>query len=99
MPDMQAIMDSMARKRYQSKIDMTDTYEQICIEPECIKHSGFSTPYGTFESNVMQQGDCNALSMFQWVLTWVFCDRIGLDVHVWFNDIFIGMDSIQEHNN
>jgi len=65
MPDMQAIMDSMVRKRYCSKIDMTDAYEQICIQPECIEHSGFSTPYGTFESNVMQQGDCNAPSTFQ----------------------------------
>src|SRR5260370_23259650 len=78
---------------------MTGTYEQIHIEPECIKHSGFSTPYGTFESNVMQQGDCNALSTFQQVLTWVFCDRIGLDIHVWFDDIFIGTDTIQEHND
>src|SRR5260370_6340328 len=65
MPDMQAIMDSMVRKRYHSKIDMTDAYEQIHIQPECIEHSGFSTPYGTFESNVMQQGDCNAPSTFQ----------------------------------
>ena len=44
-------------------------------------------------------GGHNALSTFQWVLTWVFHDRIRLDVHVWFNDIFIGTDSIQEHNN
>ena len=72
MPNMQAIMDNMARKTYCSKIDMTDAYEQIHIEPECIKFSGFSTPYGTFESNVMQQGDCNAPSTFQRVLTWVF---------------------------
>jgi len=65
MPNMWAIMDSMARKKYRSKIDMTDAYEQICIEPEYIKYSGFLTPYGTFESNVMQQGDCNAPSTFQ----------------------------------
>src|SRR5260370_39910946 len=77
---------------------MTDTYEQIHIEPECVKHSGFSTPYGTFELNVMQQGDCNALSTFQHVLTWVFHDQIGMDIHIWFNGIFIGMDMIQEHN-
>jgi len=44
---------------------MTDAYEQIHIQPECIEHSGFSTPYGTFKSNVMQQGDCNAPSTFQ----------------------------------
>src|SRR6266478_10217990 len=68
------------------------------MEKDCIKHTGFATPYGTFESNVMQQGDCNAPSTFQHVLTWVFHDQIGLDVHIWFNDIFIGMDTIQEHN-
>src|SRR5260370_17518446 len=77
---------------------MIDPYEQIHIELDCIKHSGFSTPYGMFESNVMQQGDCNAPSTFQCVLTWVFCDHIGLDVHIWFNDIFIGTNTIQEHN-
>ena len=98
MPNMRAIMDSMAQKNYHSKIDMTDAYEQICIEPDSIKYSGFSTPYGTFESNVMQQGDCNAPSTFQIVLMWVFHERIGLDVHVWFDDIFIGTNTIQEHN-
>ena len=46
----------------------------------------------------MQQGDCNAPSTFQCVLTWVFHDQIGMDIHVWFDDIFIGMDTIQEHN-
>src|SRR5260370_12012166 len=84
MPNMQAIMDSMARKRYRSKIDMTDAYEQICIEPEYVKYSGFSTPYGTFESNVMQQGHCNAPSTFQRGLTSVFNDQIRLHVHVCF---------------
>src|SRR5260370_40666736 len=69
MPDMWAIMDCMARKKYRSKIDMTDAYEQIQIELDCIKYLGFSTLYGTFESNVMQQGDCNAPSTFQCVLT------------------------------
>src|SRR5260370_24094676 len=77
---------------------MMDAYKQIHIEPDCIKYSGFSMPYSTFESNVMQQGDCNAPSTFQHVLMWVFCDWIGLDVHVWFDDISIGMNTIQEHN-
>ena|SRR5260370_10843431 len=65
MPNVWAIMDCMARKSYCSKIDMMDVNEQIHIEPEYIKYSGFLTPYGTFESNVMQQGDFNALSTFQ----------------------------------
>src|SRR5258705_13434181 len=77
---------------------MTDAYEQIRIEPDCVQYSGFATPYRTFESNVMQQGDCNAPSTFQRVLTWVFRERIGMDVHAWFDDIFTGTNTIEEHN-
>ena len=98
MPNMRYLMDCMAHCKYWSKIDMTDAYEQICIEPDCIKHTGFSTPYGTFESNIMQQGDRNAPSTFQHVLTWVLHDRIGMDVHAWFDDIFTGTNSVEDHN-
>jgi len=54
LPDMHYLMDCMAHKNYHSKIDMTDTYKQIHIEADCVQYSGFATPYGTFESNVMQ---------------------------------------------
>ncbi len=98
LPDMRYLMDSMAQKRYQSKINMTDAYEQIHIETDCVQYSRFATPYGTFESNVMQQGDCNAPSTFQWVLTWVFHDRISMGIHAWFDDIFTGTSTVKEHN-
>ncbi len=98
MPDMHYLMDCMACHKYHSKINMTDAYEQIRIEPDCIQYTGFAMPYGTFESNVMQQGDCNAPSTFQQVLTWVFCDWIGMDVHAWFDDIFTGTNTVKEHN-
>src|SRR5258708_8403294 len=77
---------------------MTDAYEQIRIEPDCVQYSGFATPYRTFESNVMQQGDCNAPSTLQRVVAWVFRERIGMDVHAWFDDIFTGTNTIEEHN-
>ena len=77
---------------------MTDAYEQIQIEPDCIQYTGFAMPYGTFKSNVMQQGDCNAPSTFQQVLTWVFHDWISMDVHAWFDDIFAGTNTVKEHN-
>src|SRR5258707_9624951 len=78
MPNMRYLMDCMVRCKYCSKIDMTDAYEQIRIDPDCIQYTGFSTPYRMFESNVMQQGDCNAPSTFQHVLTWVLRDQIGM---------------------
>src|SRR5258708_16764837 len=74
MPDMCYLMDCMVHCKYHSKIDMTDAYEEIRIKPDCIQHTGFSMPYGTFESNIMQQGDCNAPLTFQCVLTWVLRD-------------------------
>ncbi len=78
---------------------MTNAYEQICIEMDCIQYSSFATPYGTFKSNIMWQGDCNAPSTFQQVLTWVFHEQISMDVHAWFNDIFTGTNTIREHND
>ena len=98
MPKMRYLMDCMAHCKYQSKIDMTDAYEQIRVESDCIQHTGFATPYGMFESNVMQQGDCNTPSTFQRMLTWVLRDHIGMDVHAWFDDIFTGTNTVSEHN-
>jgi hypothetical protein len=71
-PDQDQIRHDCARAKYRSKIDMTDAYEQIRIEPEDIWKTAFSTIYGTFVSHVMQQGDCNAPSTFQRLMTWVF---------------------------
>ena len=45
----------------------------------------------------MQQGDCNAPSMFQQLMTAVFCDYITRFVHVYLDDIFIYSSSIEEH--
>ncbi len=78
MPNMHYLMDCMVHCKYCSRIDMMDAYEQICIKPDCIQYTGFSTLYRAFESNVMQQGDCNAPSTFQCVLTWVLRDQIGM---------------------
>src|SRR6266704_2385903 len=46
MPDMRLIQESVARAGYQSKIDMSDAYEQICIEPNDIPKMTFSMPQG-----------------------------------------------------
>ena len=40
---------------------MTEAYEQMHIRPEDVGKTTFSTIFGTFQSRVMQMGDCNAL--------------------------------------
>jgi len=58
----------------------------------------FATPWGTYVSNVLQQGDCNGPSMFQRVISWALREEIRLAIHAWFNDIFTGTDSVLKHN-
>ena len=76
---------------------MSDTYEQICVEPSDIWKTAFSTVYGTFVSHTMQQGDCNAPATFQRLMTIIFRDFIGKFVHVYIDNIFVFSDSIEDH--
>ena len=64
-PDQDIICNDMARVTYCSKLDMSEAYEQIHIVPEHVHKMVFTTVLGTFRSQVMQMGDCNAPSMFQ----------------------------------
>ena len=87
----------MARGAYHSKLDMSKAYEQICIVPEHIHKMVFATVLGTFRSQVMQMGDCNAPSMFQQLMTAIFRDCISWFIHVYLDDIFIYSCSTAEH--
>ncbi len=96
-PDQDQIRHDLARARYRSKIDMTDAYEQVRIVERDIPKTGFSTIYGTFQSYVLQQGDCNGPSTFQRLMTVIFRTEIGLFVHVYLDDIFIFSASLSDH--
>src|SRR5260221_951900 len=80
MLDMHFIMDSLAHNTYQSKINMTDAYEQIHVEMDCVLQMAFTTPWGTYVSNDLQQGDCNDPSMFQRVVSWALREEIRLTI-------------------
>ena len=96
-PDQDAICHDIAWAKFRSKLDMTEAYKQMCIRPEDIGKTTFSTIFGTFQSWVMQMGDCNAPSTFQQLMTTIFRDFLGRFVHVYLDDIFIYSQSIQEH--
>ena len=71
-PDQEQISHDVARAKYQSKIDMSNAYEQIRVEPKDVWKTVFATIYGTFVSHTMQQGDCNAPATFQRLMTVIF---------------------------
>ena len=64
---------------------------------EDVPKTAFMTIFGMFISVVMQQGDCNALSTFQRLMTVVFREYITQFVHVYLDDIFIFSSTIEEH--
>ncbi|KEP46697.1 putative Ty3/Gypsy polyprotein/retrotransposon [Rhizoctonia solani 123E] len=96
-PNQDEIREAVARAKYRSKLDMTNAYEQIRIIPDHVKKTAFKTVYGTFYSNVMQQGDCNAPSTFQRLMTQLFRHWIGRGIFVYLDDIFVYSDTIEEH--
>ena len=83
--------------KFRSKLDMTEAYEQMCIRPEDVGKMTLSTIFGTFQSWVMQMGDCNAPSTFQQLMTAKFQDFLRRFVHVYLDNIFIYSQSIREH--
>ena len=86
MPDQEVIREDVARARFRSKIDLADAYEQVRIRPEDVHKTAFSTIAGTYTSNIMQQGDCNAPSTFQRIMNLVFRDYIGKFIHVYLDN-------------
>ena len=96
-PDQDAIRPDVGQATFRSKLDMTEAYEKTCIRPEDVEKTTFSTIFGTFQSRVMQMGDCNAPSTFQRLMTAIFQDFLGRFVHVYLDNIFIYSQSIREH--
>jgi Reverse transcriptase (RNA-dependent DNA polymerase) len=96
-PDQDIIRTDIAHTTYRTKLNMSETYEQIHVDLAHVSKTAFATILGTFRSQVMQMCDCNVLSMFQCLMTAIFHDCIGRFVHVYMDDIFIFSCSIKEH--
>ena len=96
-PDQDAIHHDIVRAKFRSKLDITEAYAQTRIRPEDVGKMTFSTIFGTFQSQVMQMGDCNAPSTFQQLMTAIFQDFFRRFMHVYLDNKFIYSQSIQEH--
>ena len=97
LPNIEEILREVSRHKYKSLIDGKDTYEQIRVVPEHVHRTIFTTPDGTMESLVMQQGDCNVGATYQTLMNHIFASYIGVFVYVYLDDIIIFSDSIEEH--
>jgi len=46
----------------------------------------------------MQQGDCNVPALFQWLMTIIFRDAIGICVHIYLDNLFIFSFTLEDHD-
>ena len=87
----------MARARYRSKIDLSDTYFQNRVEPEDVSKNSFKSPFGGFVIEVMLQGDMNATGTFMRIMSDLMADFLGKFVWVYIDDILIFSDTEEDH--
>jgi hypothetical protein len=95
--DQDQIRMDVARARYHCKINLSNAYEQVQVDPRDVHKTAFSTVFGTFKSNVMQQGNCNAPATFLCLMTVIFHNVIGIFVYAYLDDLFIFSDTIKNH--
>ena len=96
-PDQDQIRMDVARAPVRSKIDLSDAYEQVRIEPDDVWKTAFAAIFGTFLSWVLQQGDCNGPATFQRLVTFLFMNFICRFLHAYLDDIFIYSRTLEDH--
>src|SRR5258705_565825 len=97
IPDIPSIINCIARHPYRSKIDITNAYHEVRILPEHEKYAAFATPFGTFRTRVMQQGDCNAPATMMKLMHSIFQDMLGIKVFIYLDDILIFSKTLEDH--
>jgi len=97
IPSQSLIRNAVATHPFRSKIDISDGYHTIRVHPPHEKYTAFSTPYGTYRTRVMQQGDCNAPTTFQNIMKNLFKHELGISVYIYIDDIFIFSKTYKEH--
>ena len=95
LPDIKEILREVSKHKFRSLIDGKDAYEQIRVVPKHVSQTLFTTPDGTMESLVMQQGDCNAGATYQTLMNHIFAPYIGVFMFVYLDDIIIFSDSVK----
>ena len=80
IPNQSMILSTVARAKYRSTIDLSNSYVQIRVPPEDETLMTIKTPFGTFACKIMLQGDTNAPSTAMSVMEFVLDGLIGKTV-------------------
>src|SRR5712691_22961 len=97
IPEQHTILNAVARGRFRSKIDLSDAYFQTRVHPDDVQYNTIKTPFGGFTTQVMMQGDMNARATFVRAMEDLFNDELGKNIGVYIDDIFVFIDTYEEH--
>ena len=92
------IWNDVASHPFRSKIDMSNAYYQIRVEPpDKIKNPITAGQCGALQIKVMLQGDCNAPATMMRIMNTILSPYLGKFVWVYLDDIFIFSNTYNDH--
>ncbi|XP_064820987.1 uncharacterized protein LOC135538716 [Oncorhynchus masou masou] len=97
LPLMSSAFDSLQGATVFTKLDLRNAYHLVRIKEGDEWLTGFNTPMGHFEYQVMPFGLSNAPAVFQSLVNDVLRDMIGLFVFVYLDDILIFSKGLTSH--
>ena len=97
IPEQNTILNTVARARFPSKIDLTDAYFQTRVHPDDMKYNTIKTPFGGLTTQVMMQGDLNAPGTFVRSMEDLFHHELSKNIWVYIDDIFVFSNTFEDH--
>ncbi|CAB0031385.1 unnamed protein product [Trichogramma brassicae] len=98
MHHMDSILDNLRNAEYLSKIDLSQAYHQIPLDPNSREITAFALPgKGLFHYKRLPYGLCNAPASFQRAMDNIFGPEWQPHVFIYIDDIIIATPTFNEH--
>ena len=97
LPRVDDILADCAKGKIWSKLDMTNSFFQTRVHPDNIHLTAVTTPFGLYKWLAMPMGLRNSPAIHQRHMTSALRELIGRICHIYFDDIVIWSNSVEEH--
>ena len=97
LPLISDLVQEAAKFKYFSVVDITQAYHQVPLTPEDMEKTAFEALGCLFHYKRLSFGLSNAVPKFQRIMVRCFGDLAG--VLIYLDDIIVGGNTMEEHNN